>query len=110
MRIAIRGHLKKYKYLLPSASLLVVILVMLAFDSDNFVNFFTKTGKIFLDASLMGLGIYIMSLFSMWLFYPFAPKHENFSNDAERENYFKFFSQDLLLFIYMIIAATLVIQ
>ena len=105
----IREHFKKYKYLLPSASLLVAILLMLVFQANNFADFLNQIWKTLLYSWLTGLSIYIIAIFSSWLVFPFIPKYEDFSNNEERENYYNLFdSPDLTLFIFMIIAATLV--
>ncbi len=110
MKLArIKEHFKYYKYLLPSISLLVAILLMLAFQANNFGNFLNQIWETALYSWLVGIGIYIIAIFSSWLIFPFMPKYEDFSNNEERENYYNLFnSPDLTLFIFIIIAATLV--
>ncbi len=98
----------KHKYLLYSVTLIIVILLKLGFNADSIVDFFYKLLHTFLNTKVMGFGIFIVSILSMWVLYPFAPKHEDFTNDKEREDYFHFGNWDLWLFIILVVATTIV--
>ncbi len=99
---------KKNKYLLPSATIFVATVIMLGFDSQNITDFLSKLGDTLLYGTSTAFGIFILSTVSGWLLFPFAPKYEDFATDEEREKHFSLGSRDLLLFIFLVISATLV--
>lgn len=106
--ISIKKQFKKHKYLPYSATLIIVILLKLGFDADSIVDFLNKLWNTFLNTLVTGFGIFIVSMLSMWILYPFIPKHEDFASDKEREDYFHFGNWDLWLFIALVVATTIV--
>ena len=104
-----KEQFKKNKYLVHSVSLFLAILIMTAFEVEDVYSFLVKLGETLLYALSAAFGIYILSIFSTWLIFPLLPKYEDFSNDDERRNYFSLGNSDLLLFIFMTIATTVVL-
>ena len=103
-----KKYFKKHKYLLPSASLFVAILLMIGFGANSVGSFFVNLGKVSLEAAGIGFGFYILQMFSGWVFWFWAPKSEDFTSAEERDSYFEFDEKAdslLLLYIYVIIAA-----
>ena len=87
---------------------LAATVMMLTFASSTIIDLLGRLRSILFNAALTGFGIYIVSIFSGWLLYPFMPKHEDFATDEERDRYFQLGDWDLWFFIYTIIATTLV--
>lgn len=81
---------------------------MLGFDSNDVGDYVSKLANVILNSVLAGFGIYLLAIFSMWIFFPFSPKHEDFESDEERKAYFSWFPSDLIVFILSVIAATFV--
>ncbi|MFH1207855.1 MAG: hypothetical protein V1668_04675 [Patescibacteria group bacterium] len=103
----IKNYLIKHKFVVYSATLLIVALVKLGLDSDNISDFFTNLWVVLLNSAFTTFALFLLSMFSMWLLYPILPKSEDFNDKQELENYFKIGSWDLWLFLLMIIIATL---
>ena len=81
---------------------------MLGFDADTPSDFFLKLGKVVFYALATGFGVYLLSMFSGWLLFPFAPKQEDFSSEKDRVEFYNLGSWDLVLFMFLIIGVTLV--
>lgn len=103
----IKHQFIRNKYLHVSVSVLIATLIMIIFDSTSVWNFVNNTFRILMYAMVASFGIFLISVFAMWLLFPFIPKYEDFHSDKEREEHSTLFSLDLLFFIFTVIAATL---
>ncbi len=103
----IKSYLMKHKFVVYSATLLIVALVKLGLDSNNISDYFTHLVTVLLNSAFTIIALFLLSMFSMWFLYPILPKSEDFNNNQELENYSKIGSWDLWLFLAMVIIATL---
>lgn len=105
----IKRQFIKYKYLQFSIAILIATLLMVGFNATSIGDFFLKIGRVLSYAAAIGFGIYIVTIFSMWVLFPFIPKYEDFGSAEERDRHGSTFSLDLLFFVYTIIAITLMV-